>query len=150
MRPAESAGTALRCRGAIPLHRAGGLPAELPPAHQRRRTGEGAGAWPLLRCQALLGAWCCQACVVPCTSASSRTQRPLPPSPLQSATARGSRVTVLANATEVFGNIDQSMPKFDQWLHDAMGINASDMLQARAPAGIAGRRACVCRWGHCH
>lgn len=49
---------------------------------------------------------------------------------LQTNTVRGSRVTVLANATELFDNIDQAMPKFDQWLSDAMGINASSMLQA--------------------
>jgi hypothetical protein len=40
-------------------------------------------------------------------------------------------VTVLANATELFGSIDQSMPKFEQWVHDAMGINASDIINVR-------------------
>ncbi len=40
-------------------------------------------------------------------------------------------MTVLANATELFGSIDQSMPKFEQWVHDAMGINASGMLNVR-------------------
>jgi len=46
----------------------------------------------------------------------------------QSNTARGSRVTVLANATELFTNIDQSMPRFDEWLQESMGINASSTL----------------------
>jgi chitin synthase len=46
----------------------------------------------------------------------------------QSDTDRGSRVTVLANATEMFNNLDQSMPKFDEWLAQAMGINASATL----------------------
>ena len=48
---------------------------------------------------------------------------------LQSDVTRGSRVTVLANATDLFSTIDQSMPKFQQWLHDAMGINSTDKLQ---------------------
>ena len=34
----------------------------------------------------------------------------------QSNAARGNKVTVLANATELFGNIDQSMPRYDDWL----------------------------------
>lgn len=47
----------------------------------------------------------------------------------QSNTARGSRVTVLANATELFNNLDQSMPKFEEWLAESMGINATASLQ---------------------
>lgn len=50
---------------------------------------------------------------------------------------RGSPVTVLANATELFGNIDASMPKFSDWLHQAMGVNASATLEARR-AGLGG------------
>jgi len=46
----------------------------------------------------------------------------------QSNTARGSRVTILANATEMFNNLDQSMPKFEDWLAESMGINASATL----------------------
>jgi len=46
----------------------------------------------------------------------------------QSNSARGSRVTVLANATELFNNLDQSMPKFEEWLAESMGINASATL----------------------
>jgi len=46
----------------------------------------------------------------------------------QSESDRGARVTVLANATEMFNNLDQSMPKFDEWLAQAMGINASATL----------------------
>lgn len=46
----------------------------------------------------------------------------------QANTARGSRVTVLANATELFNNLDQSMPKFEEWLAEAMGINATATL----------------------
>ena len=46
----------------------------------------------------------------------------------QANTARGSRVTVLANATELFSNIDQSMPRFDEWLQESMGLNASATL----------------------
>lgn len=34
----------------------------------------------------------------------------------QSNVARGSMVTVLANATDLFSNLDQSMPKFNEWL----------------------------------
>ena len=47
----------------------------------------------------------------------------------QSNAARGSRVTVLANATELFNNLDQSMPKFEEWLAEAMGINATATLE---------------------
>lgn len=47
----------------------------------------------------------------------------------QSNTARGSRVTVLANATELFTNLDQSMPKFEEWVHESMGINATATLE---------------------
>lgn len=47
----------------------------------------------------------------------------------QANSARGSRVTVLANATEMFNNLDQSMPKFEDWLAESMGINASATLE---------------------
>jgi hypothetical protein len=47
----------------------------------------------------------------------------------QSNTARGSRVTVLANATELFTNLDQSMPKFEEWVRESMGINATATLE---------------------
>lgn len=46
----------------------------------------------------------------------------------QANSARGSRVTVLANATELFNNLDQSMPKFEDWLAEAMGINSTATL----------------------
>jgi hypothetical protein len=36
---------------------------------------------------------------------------------------------VLANATELFTNIDQSMPKFSDWLQQSMGINSSATLE---------------------
>ena len=49
----------------------------------------------------------------------------------QSASSRGTRVTVLANATELFGTMDQSMPSFEEWLRDAMGINATATLEVR-------------------
>lgn len=45
---------------------------------------------------------------------------------------RGSPVTVLANATELFSNIDASMPKFSDWLQQGMGINSSATLEVRA------------------
>lgn len=51
--------------------------------------------------------------------------------PLQSNAVRGSPVTVLANATELFSNIDASMPKFTDWLHQSMGINSSATLEVR-------------------
>lgn len=44
---------------------------------------------------------------------------------------RGSPVTVLANATELFSNIDASMPKFSDWLQQGMGINSSATLEVR-------------------
>lgn len=47
----------------------------------------------------------------------------------QSNAVRGSPVTVLANATELFSNIDASMPKFSDWLQQGMGINSSATLE---------------------
>ena len=36
---------------------------------------------------------------------------------------------MLANATELFTNLDQSMPKFEEWVHESMGINATATLE---------------------
>ncbi|PRW61415.1 chitin synthase 1 [Chlorella sorokiniana] len=47
----------------------------------------------------------------------------------QSNAVRGSPVTVLANATELFSNLDASMPKFSDWLQQGMGINSSATLE---------------------
>ncbi len=47
----------------------------------------------------------------------------------QANVARGSRVTVLANATDLFGSLDQSMPTFEDWLAESMGINASATME---------------------
>lgn len=47
----------------------------------------------------------------------------------QSNCVRGAGCTVLANATELFSNLDQSMPKFSDWLQQAMGINSSATLE---------------------
>lgn len=50
----------------------------------------------------------------------------------QSNCVRGSACTVLANATELFTNIDSSMPKFSDWLQQSMGINSTATLEVRA------------------
>lgn len=47
----------------------------------------------------------------------------------QSDSSRGARVTVLANATDLFNNLDQSMPTFQEWLAQAMGINSTATLE---------------------
>ena len=54
---------------------------------------------------------------------------PHPPTHTQSNAVRGSSVTVLANATELFSNLDTTMPKFSDWLQQAMGINTTATLQ---------------------
>ncbi len=54
---------------------------------------------------------------------------PCGPTLLQSNAVRGSPVTVLANATELFSNLDASMPKFSDWLQQGMGINSSATLE---------------------
>ena len=148
--PADRGDDPAARRGALPLPRPGGLPGELPHAGHRRRAGvhymqcvaEGLHNKPHgcvggeLACAVRQLACATRVAVRQLCACAPQAHRPPTPACLpaclprvQSNCPRGSSCTVYANATELFSNIDQSMPKFSDWLHQAMGINSSATLE---------------------
>lgn len=68
---------------------------------------------------------------------------PLPSLHMQSDSLRGTRVTVLSNATELFQNLGQSMPSYSQWISDGMGINSTTAMTVRSTETLNPLSLCI-------